>query len=182
MQPTPIFFPGESHRKRRLVGYSPYGGKELDTTEVTEDACTQVFYILNLSILFNLTLYYIPLMSFPQQLSRQRIHLQCRRPGLIPELGRSPGEGNSYALQYSGLGNSMERGVWQATVHGVTKSWTQLSDFYFLSLSMSFHQIHQVASLITLFTFLLRHTKAIFLSCYLFQKSAHQKNKNFRNK
>ena len=42
----------------------------------------------------------------------------------------------------------MGRGVWQATVHGVTKSWTQLRDFHFLSLSMSFHQIHQVASLI----------------------------------
>ena len=39
----------------------------------------------------------------------------------------------------------MEIGVWQATV---TKSWTQLSDFHFLSRSMSFHQIHQVASLI----------------------------------
>ena len=53
----------------------------------------------------------------------------ARDPGLIPGLGRSPGEGNSYTLQYSGLENSMEIGVWQATV---TKSWTQLSDFHFL--------------------------------------------------
>ena len=43
---------------------------------------------------------------------------------LIPGLGRSPGEGNGYPLQYSGLENSMDRGTWQATVHGVTKSWT----------------------------------------------------------
>ena len=44
--------------------------------------------------------------------------------GLIPGLGRSPGEGNSYPLQYSGLENSMVRGAWQATVHGVTEQNT----------------------------------------------------------
>ena len=43
---------------------------------------------------------------------------------LIPGLGRSPGKGNSYPLQYSGLENSMDRGAWQATVHGVAKSLT----------------------------------------------------------
>ena len=43
----------------------------------------------------------------------------------------SPGEGNGYPLQYSCLDNSMDRGGWQATVHGVTKSRTQLSDFHF---------------------------------------------------
>ena len=41
--------------------------------------------------------------------------------GLTPELGRSPGEGNSNLLQYSCLGNHMDRGAWQATVHGVAK-------------------------------------------------------------
>ena len=51
--------------------------------------------------------------------------------GLIPGLGRSPGEGNVYPLQYSGLENPMDRGAWQATVHGVANSWTQLSDFPF---------------------------------------------------
>ena len=40
-------------------------------------------------------------------------------PGLIPGLGRSPGERNSYPLQYSCLENSMDRGAWRATVHGV---------------------------------------------------------------
>jgi len=44
--------------------------------------------------------------------------------GSIPRFGRSPGEGNSYPLQYSDLENSMDRGAWQATVHGVTKSRT----------------------------------------------------------
>ena len=46
--------------------------------------------------------------------------------GLIPGLGRSPGEGKGYPLQYSGLENSMD-----CIVHGITKSWTQLSDFHF---------------------------------------------------
>ena len=50
--------------------------------------------------------------------------------GLIPRLGRSLGEENIYLLQYSGLENSMDRKVWQAAVHGVTKSWTRLSDFH----------------------------------------------------
>ena len=49
-------------------------------------------------------------------------------PGLIPGLGRSPGEGNGYPLQYSCLENSMNRGTWWATVHGSAKTWTRLGD------------------------------------------------------
>ena len=41
--------------------------------------------------------------------------------GLIPELGRSPGEGNGNPLLYSRLGNPMDRGARQATIHGITK-------------------------------------------------------------
>ena len=48
--------------------------------------------------------------------------------GSIPGLGRCPGEGNGHPLQYSCLENSMDRGAWQATVHGVTKSWTRLGN------------------------------------------------------
>jgi len=44
-------------------------------------------------------------------------------PGSVPGLGRSPGEGNGNPLQYSCLENPLERGAWQATVHGVSKSW-----------------------------------------------------------
>ena len=47
--------------------------------------------------------------------------------GSIPELGKSPGEGNSYPLRYSGL----ESVILDCTVHGVTKSRTQMSDFHF---------------------------------------------------
>ena len=49
--------------------------------------------------------------------------------GLIPWLGRSPGEGKGCPFQYSGLENSRD-----CIVHGVTKSWTRLSDFHFTSL------------------------------------------------
>ena len=49
--------------------------------------------------------------------------------GSIPESGRSPGEGNGNSLQYSCLGNPMDGGAWWATVHGVAKSRTRLSDW-----------------------------------------------------
>ena len=48
-------------------------------------------------------------------------------PGSISGSGRSPGEGNGIPLQYSCLGKPMDRGPRRATVHGVTKSWTQLN-------------------------------------------------------
>ena len=50
--------------------------------------------------------------------------------GSNPGLGRSPGEGHDNPHQYSCLENLMDRGAWQATVHRVIESWTQLSDFY----------------------------------------------------
>ena len=60
-----------------------------------------------------------------------RIHLLMQGDavdsGLSPGLGRCPGEGNGNPLQYPCLENSMDRGAWWATVHGVTKSWTRLT-------------------------------------------------------
>ena len=47
---------------------------------------------------------------------------------LIPEAGRSPGDGSGTPLQYSCLGNPMDRGAWWATVHGAAKSQTGLRD------------------------------------------------------
>ena len=46
----------------------------------------------------------------------------------IPGLGNSPGEGDGNPLQYSCLKIPIDRGTWQATVHGLAKSWTQLSN------------------------------------------------------
>ena len=51
-----------------------------------------------------------------------------RETCLIPESGRSPGEGNGNPLHYSCLKNPVNGGAWRATVHGVAKSRTQLSD------------------------------------------------------
>ena len=52
----------------------------------------------------------------------------AREMGLIPGLGRSPGARNGNPFQYSYLKNSMDRGAWRASVPGVAKSWTRLSN------------------------------------------------------
>ena len=49
-------------------------------------------------------------------------------PGSVPRSGRSPGEGNGNLLQYSCLENPMDSGACQATVYGVAKRWTQVSE------------------------------------------------------
>ena len=54
---------------------------------------------------------------------------RCRRHGSVPGSGRSPGEANGNPLQYSCLGNPLDRGAWGATVPGVAKSWTHLSNW-----------------------------------------------------
>ena len=60
-------------------------------------------------------------MGLPLQLSKESA-CTAEDLGLIPELGRSPGEGNGNSLQYICLENLMDRGAWWAAVHGVTKS------------------------------------------------------------
>ena len=70
----------------------------------------------------------------PTFLGRRRWHISkepARDVGLIPGLGRSPGVGNGNLFQYSCLKNLKDRGAWQATVHGLAKSRTQLSNFPF---------------------------------------------------
>ena len=93
----------KSYGQRSLVGYSPWGHKESDTTER-----------LHFPFLFLIGL------------AGKESACNAGDLGLIPGLGRSPGEGKGYPLQYSGLGNSMD-----CIVHGVTKSQTWLSDFHF---------------------------------------------------
>ena len=61
--------------------------------------------------------------------------------GLIPGLGRFPGGGNGNPLQYSCVENSMDRGAWRVTVHGVTKSQTRLGN--------QVHQIHKHLNALT---------------------------------
>ena len=87
------------------MGYRPWGHKELDMTE-------------------QITLKN----SFPGSSVVKNPLANAGDTGSIPGPGRSPGEGNGNPLQYSCLGNPMDRGAWWAIVCGVTKSWTQLSD------------------------------------------------------
>ena len=65
-------------------------------------------------------------LDFPCGAAGQEVSSSARDLGLILGLGRSPGDGNGYPLQYPGLENSVD-----SIVHGVAKSWTGLSDFRF---------------------------------------------------
>ena len=67
-------------------------------------------------------------LSFPGGSGGKERAYPAEDPGPIPESGRSPGEGNGYPLQCSCLENPMDRGALRATVHGVTKNRTRLSD------------------------------------------------------
>ena len=66
--------------------------------------------------------------GFPGSSDSKESACKAGDPGSISGLGRSPGGVHGNPLQYSCLENSMDRGSWRATVHGVTKSWTRLSD------------------------------------------------------
>ena len=111
-QPIPVFLPGKFHRQRSLVGYSPWVLKELDMTEQLGTAHSSTEGIRNL--------------GFPGGSVVQNPPTNAGDAGLISRLGRSPGKGNGNPLQYPCLENSMERGDWRATVHGVAKSQTRL--------------------------------------------------------
>ena len=90
-QSTPVFLPGESHRQRGLAGYSPWGCKKSGTTE---------------QLTLSLTL------GFPKSSVGKESAYNAGDLGSIPGLGISPGEGKGYPLQYSGLENSMDYGLW----------------------------------------------------------------------
>ena len=70
-------------------------------------------------------------MGFPSGSDGKESACKAGDPDSIPGLGRSPGEGNGNLLQYSCLQDSMDRGAWRATAHGVAKSRARLSDYTF---------------------------------------------------
>ena len=86
---------------------------ESDTTEVAEHACLLT-------------------VSFPCRSAGKESMCNEGDLGSILGLGNSPGGGNNYPFQYSGLENSMDRRPWQSTVHGAAKSRMQLNDFHFI--------------------------------------------------
>ena len=76
----------------------------------------------------------IPFLDFPVAQMIKNLSANAggaRNVGWIPGLGRSPGIGTGNPLQYSRLENPMDGGAWWATVRGVAKSWTRLSEFTF---------------------------------------------------
>ena len=78
-------------------------------------------------------------MGFPGSSNGKEFACNVGEPGSIPGLGRSPGEGNAYPLHYYCLENSMDRGAWQATVHGsqrVKHNWVT-DTFTFIGLNKS---------------------------------------------
>ena len=101
-QPTPVFLPGESNGWSSLVGCSPWGRTESDTTEVTWQHSKG--YLLLWGKLQKNNLY---------------------------QITQFKGKGSGTPLQYSWLENPMDGGAWWAAVHGVAKSRIQLSDFIF---------------------------------------------------
>ena len=113
-------------------GNSPWSPK--CQTRLSTHACIPVTYILNMKFLKNFEFCVgfpcvgFPFVAFPCGSAGKESTCNVGDLGLIPGLGRSPGEGKGYPFQYSGLDNSMN-----CIVHGVAKSWTRLSNFHFLS-------------------------------------------------
>ena len=119
-QLTPVFLPGKFHGQRNLAGYSPWGHKELDTTEWahTHNGIRQT---INRSERKNHR-------GSSSGSDSKESACNAGYPGSILGSKRSPGEGNGNSFQYSCLENSMDRGAWWVTVHGVVKSRTRLND------------------------------------------------------
>ena len=111
-----MFLPGKFHGQRSLAGYSPWGHEEADRTEWLSTKAnfrrTKIFGRV------------CPLLR--ASLMTQLVKSPSAMRGLIPGVGKSPGEGQGYPLQYSGLENYVDY-----IVRRLTKSRTQLSDFHF---------------------------------------------------
>ena len=83
--------------------------------------------------------------------------------GLIPGLGRSPGGEHGSPLQYSCLEDPVDRGAWQATVHGVTKSWTRLKRLS-MHAPLSIRPECRNTGLVSKFSFLISSAVELLLS------------------
>ena len=85
---------------------------------------------------------------FPAGSARKESACNVGDLGSIPGLGRSPGEGNGYALKYPGLENCTDY-----VVHGVTKCWTRLSDFHLHTFTFSLWSYKHIKEVLTHFHF-----------------------------
>jgi len=95
---------------------------------------------------------------------------ECRKPGFNPWVRKTPWRRICHPLQYSCLGNPMERGAWRATVHEVAKSWTRLSNSHFHSfLPHNFGHFSTFTRALNLFCFanLVGKTNSMLISIFL---------------
>ena len=107
----------------------PGGIQSMGSQRVGHDWATATVLVAGLLSVVLIMLKYAPSMGFPDSSVGKESACNAGDMALIPESGRSPGEENGYPLQYSCLENSKDRGAWRATVHGIKKSWTKLSNW-----------------------------------------------------
>ena len=88
-------------------------------------------YYINLDDISNIFLLHNLKSELPGGSSSKEFAYHAGDPGSISGWGRSPGGGNGNPLQYSCLGNPVDRGAWWATDYGVAKNWTQPSNQHF---------------------------------------------------
>ena len=116
---TPGTLAGESHCAGWRVLELRVGFLE---TSLLPPTSSQIF---PLYLFFLINFYWsIVVLGLPWWLSGKESTCQFRRHGFDPYLGRSPAEGQGNPLWYCCLGNPMDRGAWQAAVHGIVMSWT----------------------------------------------------------
>ena len=105
-------------------------------------------------------------MDFPSGSVVKNLPGQCRRGSSILGSWKSPGGGNGKPLQYSHLENPMDGGAWQATVHGVTGSRTQLSESMWVHAAHT-HTLFQIVVNVCFVFFLILYSQGIITSLYL---------------
>ena len=117
-QLTPVFLPGKFHGQRNLAGYSPWGHRVGHDWVSTHNGIRQTINRSERKSHW----------GFPSGSDSKESACNAGYPGSILGSRRSPGEGNGNSFQYSCLENSMDRGAWWVTVHGVVNSQTWLND------------------------------------------------------
>ena len=117
-QPTPVFLSGKSHGQRSLPGYSPWSGKELDTTERLKNSQQPV---TNVVIDSGEQRRDSVIQGFPDGSVVTNPPANAGDEDSTSRLRRSPGIRNDNPLQYSCLANPMDRGAWWATVRGIAE-------------------------------------------------------------
>ena len=136
-QPTPVFSPVESHGqigglRLQWVGHDWATNHSIVSRFGTHKQHLQTFFCLESKGNSRTNVLFLSIFKLTFSGGSDGKESACNSGdlGLIPGVGRSPGEGNGYLLQYSCLENSMDRRAWQATVQGVPRvghNWTQMN-------------------------------------------------------